>query len=86
MTTDAARLFWGAEGNTVSITAQAGEAKKTILETYKDRIDFDIHHVWTDDAETSEGPLSALIDGNENNFFHMSWTAPKPSPITSCLT
>ena len=70
----------GAEGNTVSITAQAGEAKKTILETYKDRIDFDIHHVWTDDAETSEGPLSALIDGNENNFFHMSWTAPKPFP------
>nr|WP_296936318.1 hypothetical protein [Prevotella sp.] len=20
------------------------------------------------------------MDGNENNFFHMSWTAPKPFP------
>lgn len=70
----------GTGGETVKITAQAGAATKTVYETYKDLLTFDIAHVWTDDPETSEGPLSALIDGNENNFFHMSWSTPKSFP------
>lgn len=70
----------GTGGEIVKITAQAGAATKTIYETYKDLLTFDINHVWSDNPETSEGPLSALIDGNENNFFHMSWSNSKPFP------
>lgn len=70
----------GATGEVTKITAQAGAALKTVYETYKDPIEFDINRVWTDDPESSEGPLSALIDGKENTFFHMSWSAPKPFP------
>lgn len=36
--------------------------------------------LWTDDQESSEGPIAALIDGNNGTYFHMSWSAPTPWP------
>lgn len=70
----------GAGGDVAKITAQAGAATKTVYETFKDLLTFEASQVWSDDPESSEGPLSALIDGNENTYFHMSWSAPKPFP------
>ena len=62
----------GYEGNVTTLIAQAGPSKKIILGTYKEKIDFDTNHVWTNNPELSGGPLSALIDNNENNFFYIS--------------
>jgi len=70
----------GAEGQVAKITAQAGEATKTVKQTFKDLLKIDAQHVWTDAPEASEGPLSALVDGNESNFFHMNWHNPAPFP------
>lgn len=62
----------GYEGSVTTLITQAGPSKKIILGTYKEKIDFDTNHVWTNNPELSGGPLSALIDNNENNFFHIS--------------
>ena len=29
--------------------------------------------LWTNNPETSEGPITGLIDGNSNTFFHTNW-------------
>ena len=31
------------------------------------------YYLWTNNPETSEGPIKDLIDGNSNTFFHTNW-------------
>ena len=30
-------------------------------------------YIWTNNPEESEGPITALVDGNTSNFFHTNW-------------
>ena len=32
-----------------------------------------VNYLWTNNPETSEGPITDLIDGNTNTFFHTNW-------------
>ena len=43
-------------------------------------IDLTAAQLWTDDQESSEGPIANLVDGNNATYFHMSWSAPSPWP------
>lgn len=71
----------GGLGNICSISAKALPATKT---TTVEKLDVsltpDKDHVWSDDPESSEGPIANLVDGNTGNYFHMSWSDSKPFP------
>lgn len=64
----------GAEGNTVTIQAQADAAEKTISVTGSTQLTLDSEGLWTDAQETSEGPIANLVDGSTSSYFHMNWS------------
>lgn len=69
----------GGVGNTCTIDAQSLAATKTILFD-KTAISVDANHVWSDDPESSEGPIKNLVNGKTDDYFHMSWSDSKPFP------
>lgn len=71
----------GKGGEICSIAAKAESAPKEIIITGKtEPIALTAEQLFTDDQETSEGPIANLIDGDKSTYFHMSWSAPTAFP------
>ena len=60
--------------------AKAGYVPADIKDYEVGPISLTAAQLWTDNQESSEGPIAALIDGNNGTYFHMSWSAPTPWP------
>uniref|UniRef100_UPI003FEF178D DUF4959 domain-containing protein n=1 Tax=Prevotella sp. TaxID=59823 RepID=UPI003FEF178D len=71
----------GGETAPFTVSAQAGAVKPTVKDAgLGDAIALTGADLWTDDQESSEGPLKDLVDGNASTYFHMSWSNPSPFP------
>ncbi|MEY8611598.1 DUF4959 domain-containing protein [Parabacteroides segnis] len=71
----------GKGGETCSIAAEAGSAPKEVVITGKtEAIALTAEQLFTDNQETSEGPIANLVDGDKSTYFHMSWSAPTAFP------
>lgn len=60
--------------------AKAGYVPAVIKDFPIGTINLSASQLWTDNQETSEGPIANLVDGNNATYFHMSWSAPSPWP------
>lgn len=60
--------------------AKAGYVPAVIKDFPIGTIKLSASQLWTDNQETSEGPIANLVDGNNATYFHMSWSAPSPWP------
>lgn len=71
----------GGETAPFTVSAQAGAVEPTVKDAgLGDAIALTGADLWTDDQESSEGPLKDLVDGNTSTYFHMSWSSPSPFP------
>ena len=71
----------GGETVPFTVSAQAGAVKPTVKDAgLGDAIALTGADLWTDDQESSEGPLKDLVDGNASTYFHISWSNPSPFP------
>lgn len=71
----------GQGGEICTATAIAGSAPKEIVLTGKsEAINLTAEQLFTDNQESSEGPIANLVDGDNSTFFHMSWSSPSPFP------
>ena len=71
----------GGESAPFTVQAKAGAVLPSISDAgLGTAFDLTAEQLWTDDQETSEGPIANLVDGNANTFFHMSWSNPSPFP------
>lgn len=71
----------GKGGSICSIAAEAESAPKEVVITGKtEPIKLTAEQLFTDNQETSEGPIANLVDGDKATFFHMSWSDPSPFP------
>ena len=70
----------GGEKALFTKTATAGYVPAVIKDFEVGPIDLTAAQLWTDDQESSEGPIANLVDGNNATYFHMSWSAPSPWP------
>ena len=70
----------GGENALFTKTATAGYVPAVIKDYEVGAIDLTAAQLWTDDQESSEGPIANLVDGNNATYFHMSWSAPSPWP------
>ena len=70
----------GGEKALFTKTATAGYVPAVIKDFEVGAIDLTAAQLWTDDQESSEGPIANLVDGNNATYFHMSWSAPSPWP------
>ena len=69
----------GEGSQSCSITARALPAPKQI-KTDRSDVTLSAKQLYTDDQESSEGPIANLIDGKNDTYFHMSWSSPTPFP------
>ena len=69
----------GEASQSCSIMAQALPALKQI-KTDRNPITLSAKQLYTDDQESSEGPIANLVDGRNDTYFHMSWSSPTPFP------
>ncbi len=71
----------GGETAPFTVSAQAGVVAPTVKDAgLGDAITLTGDDLWTDDQESSEGPIKNLVDGNTSTYFHMSWSDPSPFP------
>lgn len=70
----------GGEKALFTKTATAGYVPAVIKDFEVGDIDLTAAQLWTDDQESSEGPIANLVDGNNGTYFHMSWSSPSPWP------
>lgn len=70
----------GGEKALFTKTATAGKVPAVIKDFEVGAIDLTAAQLWTDDQESSEGPIANLVDGNNATYFHMSWSAPSAWP------
>lgn len=70
----------GGEKALFTKTATAGYVPAVIKDYEVGAIDLTAAQLWTDDQESSEGPIANLVDGNNGTYFHMSWSASSPWP------
>ena len=70
----------GGEKALFTKTATAGYVPAVIKDYEVGAIDLTAAQLWTDDQESSEGPIANLVDGNNATYFHMSWSAPSAWP------
>lgn len=70
----------GKGSQSCSITAKALPALKQIKIGKKENVTLSANQLYTDNQETLEGPIANLLDGNNDSFFHMSWSNPTPFP------
>ena len=71
----------GGETAPFTVSAQAGAVAPTVKDAgLGDAITLTGDDLWTDDQESSEGPIKNLVDGNTSTYFHMSWSDPSPFP------
>lgn len=70
----------GGEKALFTKTATAGYVPAVIKDFEVGAIDLTAAQLWTDDQESSEGPIANLVDGNNGTYFHMSWSASSPWP------
>lgn len=65
------------EGSEVtSFKAVSGKAPAVTTET-RTEVKLDASQLSSDAPEPSEGPISNLINGNTNDFFHIRWSSPQ---------
>lgn len=50
------------------------------IKTDRSDVTLSAKQLYTDDQESSEGPIANLIDGKNDTYFHMSWSSPTPFP------
>lgn len=66
------------QGSTVTeVKAQSGAAPSTETEVSRTKVTLTADQLSTNAQEPSEGPISNLVDGNVNNFFHTRWSSPQ---------
>ncbi|MDO4164686.1 MAG: discoidin domain-containing protein [Bacteroides sp.] len=66
------------EGSAVTeVKAQSGAAPSTQTEVSRTKVALTASQLSTNAQEPSEGPISNLVDGNVNNFFHTRWSSPQ---------
>lgn len=70
----------GTEGNTYHISAQADPAESTIEIISETELTLSADGLYTDNQESTEGPIANLIDGDESTYFHMNWSNPSAFP------
>lgn len=70
----------GGEKALFTKTAKAGYVPAVIKDYEIGPIDLTAAQLWTDNQESSEGPIANLVDGNNGTYFHMSWSSPTPWP------
>lgn len=71
----------GGETAPFTVSAKAGAVAPTVKDAgLGDAISLTGDDLWTDDQESSEGPIKNLVDGNASTYFHMSWSNPSPFP------
>lgn len=70
----------GGEKALFTKTAKAGYVPAVIKDYEVGPIDLTAAQLWTDNQESSEGPIANLVDGNNGTYFHMSWSSPTPWP------
>ena len=71
----------GGETSPFTVSAQAGAVAPSVVDNgLGETIKLTGDDLWTDDQESSEGPIKDLVDGNANTYFHMAWSAPSPFP------
>lgn len=71
----------GGETAPFTVSAQAGAVAPSVVDNgLGETIKLTGDDLWTDDQESSEGPIKDLVDGNANTYFHMAWSAPSPFP------
>lgn len=71
----------GAESTPFIVSAQAGRVPASITDAGEGKkFTLTGDDLWTDDQETSEGPIADLVDGDASTYFHMSWGNPTPFP------
>lgn len=71
----------GGESTPFTVQAKSGAVLPSISDTgLGKQFELTADQLWTDDQETTEGPIANLIDGNTSTYFHMSWSAPTPFP------
>lgn len=71
----------GGETAPFTVSAKAGAVAPTVKDAgLGDAISLTGDDLWTDDQESSEGPIKNLVDGDASTYFHMSWSNPSPFP------
>lgn len=65
------------EGEALELVAQSGKAEATYIPT---QLNLKASDLSTNAQEPSEGPISNLLDGNTNTFFHSAWSVSVPGP------
>lgn len=65
------------EGSEVtSFKAESGKAPIVITEKARTEVKLDASQLRTDAQEPTEGPISNLVNGNTNDYFHGRWSNP----------
>lgn len=68
------------EGSEVtSFKAVSGKAPIVITEKARTEVKLDVSQLSTDAQEPTEGPISNLVNGNTNDYFHGRWSNPTTS-------
>lgn len=65
-------------GEVTSFKAVSGKAPIVTTET-RTEVKLEASQLSSDAPEPSEGPISNLINGNTNDFFHIRWSSPQTS-------
>lgn len=61
-------------GQVYEVTGVSGSAPITVSVVDAKPITLDPEKLYTDAPEATEGPISNLVDGDNNSFFHSSWS------------
>lgn len=66
------------EGSAITeVTAKSGAAPATQSEISRTKVTLTSDQLSTNAQEPTEGPISNLVNGNVNDFFHTRWTSPQ---------
>ena len=61
-------------GQLVEVSGKSGPAPTTVSVVDAKPVSLDANKLYTDAQEATEGPIANLIDGNNNTYFHSSWS------------
>lgn len=64
-------------GEIIEIKAISGTAETSYTEKSRTKIELSAKQLSTNAQEPTEGPISNLIDGKSNTFFHTRWSSPQ---------
>lgn len=61
-------------GQVIEVAGKSGPAPITVSVVDAKPVTIDPNKLYTDAPEATEGPIANLVDGNNNTFFHSSWS------------